>query len=258
MMPREIVGSQNTQEIIMKYSLSLSIAMVMVLGLSSFIFAQANTVDLSGTWAFTIQTEAGTGSPTVTLKQDGDKLSGRYSSQVLGEADLTGSVKGKDLTFTFTANMQGTSLQVTCTGTVEDKDTLKGKIDFGSMAQGNWTAKRSSAGGPTPPEGGVPKVGKLDITGTWLFQVETSMGTGNPTMTLKQEGEKLTGRYKGILGEADLDGTLKGTAIAFSFKISAEGTEAMITYTGTVENDAMKGTVRFAGMGEGTFTAKRQ
>jgi hypothetical protein len=126
----------------MEKSLRVVAAMVVVLGLSSLVSAQGNKVDVSGTWAFTVQTDAGTGSPTVTLKQDGEKLTGHYSSPTLGEADLTGSVKGKDLKFTFTANMLGTSLEVTYTGTIEDKDTLKGSLDLGGLAQGTFTAKR--------------------------------------------------------------------------------------------------------------------
>ena len=45
-------------------------------------------VDVSGKWLFNVTTDAGTGTPTVTLKQTGDSLSGHYSSQTLGEADL--------------------------------------------------------------------------------------------------------------------------------------------------------------------------
>jgi len=84
----------------------------------------------------------GTGTPTVTLKQDGEKLTGHYSSQTLGEADLTGSVKGTDIKFSFSADLQGTSLVVTYTGTVESKDSLKGTVDLGGIAQGTFTAKR--------------------------------------------------------------------------------------------------------------------
>jgi hypothetical protein len=126
----------------MVMSLKMVAALAMVIGLSSPLSAQADKIDLSGKWAFTVQTDAGTGSPTVTLKQDGEKLTGHYSSPTLGEADLTGSVKGKDLKFSFTANVQGTSLEVTYTGTIEDKDTLKGTLDLGGLAQGTFTAKR--------------------------------------------------------------------------------------------------------------------
>ena len=98
--------------------------------------------DLTGKWLFNVQTDAGTGTPTVTLKQDGEKLTGHYSSQTLGEADLTGSVKGQDIKFSFNADVQGNALVVTYTGTIESKDALKGSVDLGGLAQGTFTAKR--------------------------------------------------------------------------------------------------------------------
>jgi len=106
------------------------------------IVSAQNKVDVSGTWTFSVQTDAGTGTPTVTLKQDGDKLTGHYSSATLGEADLTGTIKDKELKFSFSADAQGTSLTVTYAGTVEDKDSLKGTVDLGGLASGTFTAKR--------------------------------------------------------------------------------------------------------------------
>ena len=100
---------------------------------------------------------------------------------------------------------------------------------------------------------------KVDVTGKWAFNVETAAGSGTPTITFKQDGEKLTGKYAGQLGEADLTGTVKGQDIAFTFKVDAQGTMLTFTYTGTIESkDAMKGKVEIVGLGEGTFTAKRQ
>ncbi len=100
--------------------------------------AQAAKVDLTGKWLFTVTTDAGTGEPTVTLKQDGEKLTGDYSSQVLGDAALTGSVKGQQISFAFTTN----GIEVKYTGTVENKDALKGTVDLGGLASGTFTAKR--------------------------------------------------------------------------------------------------------------------
>ena len=100
---------------------------------------------------------------------------------------------------------------------------------------------------------------KVDVTGKWAFNVETSAGSGTPSITLKQEGEKLSGRYSGQLGEADLTGTVKGPEIAFTFTVDAQGNMINCGYTGTIENkDALKGKVELVGLGEGTFTAKRQ
>ena len=103
---------------------------------------QAAKIDVTGKWTFTVETSAGSGTPTVTLKQDGNKLTGHYSSANLGEADLTGSVDGRDIEFSFPAEAQGVSFQVTYTGTIEDKDSMKGKVDLGGQAHGTFTAKR--------------------------------------------------------------------------------------------------------------------
>jgi len=99
-------------------------------------------IDLTGKWTFNVQTDAGSGTPTVTFKQDGEKLTGHYSSQTFGEQDFTGSIKGADFKFTFSADVQGTSLTVTYTGTAENKDSLKGSVDLGGLGQGTFTAKR--------------------------------------------------------------------------------------------------------------------
>ena len=107
------------------------------------LLAQAAKVDLSGAWAFETMTEAGPGTPAVTLKQDGEKLTGHYSSATLGDADLTGNVKGNEFTFSFNANLQGQSVPVTYKGTVESATALKGTLDVaGGVATGTFTAKK--------------------------------------------------------------------------------------------------------------------
>ena len=109
---------------------------------SSALGAQASAkVDVTGTWAFTVETSAGSGTPTFAFKQDGEKLGGHYSGQ-LGEAELTGSVKGNAITFTFKGDAQGTTIDVTYTGTVESKESMKGKVDLAGLAEGTFTGKR--------------------------------------------------------------------------------------------------------------------
>jgi len=98
-----------------------------------------------------------------------------------------------------------------------------------------------------------------NLTGKWLFSVETSAGGGTPTITLKQDGDKLTGHYTGQLGESDLTGTVKGQDVTFTFAVEVQGTRLVCTYAGSVENkDSLKGTVKIAPLGDGTFTARRE
>jgi hypothetical protein len=102
----------------------------------------AKAVDVTGKWLFTVTTDGGSGTPTVTLKQQGDSLTGHYSSQVFGEADFKGAVKDAKINFSIKAEVQGTSLVVTYSGTVESNDAMKGTVDLGGMGTGTFTAKR--------------------------------------------------------------------------------------------------------------------
>jgi hypothetical protein len=92
-----------------------------------------------------------------------------------------------------------------------------------------------------------------DLTGKWAFEVVTENGTGNPMVTLKQEGEKLTGTYESQRGGArPLEGTVKGDKVTFTVKSGVD-----LNFTGTVIGDTMTGTADFSGQGTATFTAKR-
>ena len=104
---------------------------------------QAST-NVTGKWIFTVETSAGAGMPTVTLKQEGEKLTGHYSSQNFGEVDLTGTVKGTAINFMFGADVQGTHLDVTYSGTIEGNDSMKGKVNLGGLGEGTFTARRQS------------------------------------------------------------------------------------------------------------------
>ena len=105
--------------------------------------AQApSKIDVTGTWAFEVQTEAGTGTPQVTFKQDGEKLTGVYSSQLLGELELAGSVKGQAIQFTLAASVQGNAIEVVFSGTVDDSASMKGKVTFTGFGEGTFTGKR--------------------------------------------------------------------------------------------------------------------
>jgi len=93
-----------------------------------------------------------------------------------------------------------------------------------------------------------------DVSGNWQFAVETPAGSGSPSFTLKQEGEKLTGTYSGLFGELPVKGTVREGKIS----IEIDTSQGKIVYEGTVESEsAMKGTVKLADV-EGTFTGKKK
>jgi len=209
--------------------------------------------DPSGTWDLTIETPQGSRTGTAVLKADGDNISGSMKRQQ-GDIPLTGTLKGNDITLVYSIKFQDQDLKITLTGKV-DKDSMKGDADFGGFAQGTWSAKRHQEGsGPATS----PSSGPSNVSGSWAFEVQTEQGSGSPSFTFKQDGEKLTGTYKGAFGEGPVEGTVKGNAINFNVKVNAQGQDVVISYTGTIESGSMKGSVKLGDLGTGTWTAKRQ
>jgi hypothetical protein len=96
-------------------------------------------------------------------------------------------------------------------------------------------------------------VAMADVTGTWNMTVETQAGSGNPVFTLKQEGEKVTGNYKGQLGEAPVTGTIKGNELTLTYKLEAQGQAIEVKYVGTVTGNDVAGKMSLGELGEGTF-----
>lgn len=100
-----------------------------------------------------------------------------------------------------------------------------------------------------------------DVSGTWQLTVETSQGTGNPTVVFEQKGDQLTGTFNSqILGQVKLTGTVKGNAIEFGFDGEAGGQSIKVSYKGTIENPtAMKGTAVYAGFDDkATWSATKK
>jgi hypothetical protein len=110
--------------------------------------------------------------------------------------------------------------------------------------------------------GGAGQDKPADVAGAWAITVEIAGNTGNPTVTLKQDGGTLTGTYSSqVFGEQKVAGTIKGHAITFEFTASLEGNAVKVTYSGTVDKavaTTMTGKVSLGDLGEGTFTAKKQ
>lgn len=93
-----------------------------------------------------------------------------------------------------------------------------------------------------------------DLTGSWACTVETDMGSGNPTFTLKQEGSKITGKYEGTLGTADVVGKISGNEFEYSFAFD----QGSVVYKGGVAGNKIKGDVDLAGQAKGKFSCEKK
>src|SRR2546421_199602 len=83
--------------------------------------------DISGKWTFNVETAAGSGTPTFVFKQAGEKLTGTYNG-TFGSAELTGTVKGSDVEFTFEANVGDQKGKVVYKGKVDAPGKMKGSV----------------------------------------------------------------------------------------------------------------------------------
>jgi hypothetical protein len=213
--------------------------------------------DVIGTWNVTVTTPQAAIPSQLKLKKDSDKIVGTISSQ-MGESSVEAAVKGKDLSVWFNFQGQNGPMAIELDGTVEG-DSIKGSMLIGGQVGGEWVATRSKDSKDLAKDGKDPAPSP-SLTGTYNVTVELPNMTANPTVVLKQEGEKLTGEYVSAqYGKFPLAGTIKGADVSFSFAMNVEGNGLNVTYTGAVDKDgAIKGSVAYGDMMSGTFTAAKK
>ena len=103
-------------------------------------------VKVDGTWTWTYKTREGQDATAkLKLKQDGDKVTGTYIARA-GQEDAVehGQLKGDELTFDVTRDVNGQKMKFEYKGKVEG-DTITGKITFGRdrPLPHDWEAKRA-------------------------------------------------------------------------------------------------------------------
>ena len=91
--------------------------------------------NISGTWKAVVELDVDSGEPTFVFKQEGERITDTYTG-TFGGADLTGTVTGDTIEFSFDAPMAGTASH---TGTISG-DTRKGACDYGPLGGGTWEA----------------------------------------------------------------------------------------------------------------------
>jgi hypothetical protein len=238
--------------------------LALIASLAAPVAAQTNSttstsaVDVTGTWDATVTTAQGQAIPSqIKLKKDGDKFAGTIASE-MGEMPIQAEVKGKALTISFNFQGQNGPMAIELAGTV-DGDTVKGTMAIGGQPGGEFVATRAKDANAKEPAKAQPAAAKTDLTGAWSLSLVLEAITATPSLTLKQEGEKLTGEYVSQnYGKFPVTGTVKGNDVVFSVPMNIEGNAITAAYTGTLQPDGtLKGSVDLGQMG-GTFTASRK
>lgn len=122
------------------WALVLGLLAVPVLG------GAATAADATGTWSWTIQRGDNTIEQTLTLKQDGEKLTGTISGRQGNEIEIEdGKVEDGTISFKVTREFNGNTIVMTYKGELSE-DTIKGETTFernGEERTREWEAKRS-------------------------------------------------------------------------------------------------------------------
>src|SRR5579862_5668190 len=113
-----------------------------------------------------------------------------------------------------------------------------------------------------------------NVAGTWEITMAPPAGGGGggggqgggqgggggtpPTITLKQDGAKVTGTMSGRMGDTPIDGSVSGNTLTFTVtRTGRDGNAMTLTYTATVTGDTMTGKMT-GGRGDRDFTAKKK
>lgn len=112
-------------------------AMLLLVLISAAAFAH----DVTGKWTFQVETDAGSGSPTFVFKQAGEKLTGTYTG-LFGTAELTGTVKGDEIEFSFEAGTADQKAKIVYKGKIESATKMNGSMEIPGMGSGTWTGAK--------------------------------------------------------------------------------------------------------------------
>jgi enterochelin esterase-like enzyme len=110
------------------------------------------SADISGTWKTEFDSQIGRQKYTYTLKQEGDKLTGKANSEVNDQKRETqlseGKVNGDKVSFVEMLNFNGNDIRISYSGVVVNNE-LKLTREVGTFAKEEIVAKRDGA----PPAG---------------------------------------------------------------------------------------------------------
>ena len=186
----------------------------------------------AGVWKWSLTEQ--TGETVLTLKQEGEKLTGSYTNQ-FGKADITdGSLKAGDISFKVKRDFNGQAFVIKYSGKLSgDKITGKAEFDIeGETRALDWNAKRDSAKAAA-------------ASGNW--NTALILGDGNRiegTLKLKQDGNKLTGATVRNENETQIqDGKITGDEITFTVIRERDGRKVTAKYKGKITGDTVKGKV---------------
>lgn len=184
---------------------------------------------------------------SLELKSEGTKVTG-HAQHGDRKIDITeGKFENGTLTLVFD------SKDHTFVGKV-DGDTIKGEAGDGAQKIPLELKKVTPAAAAAPATPAAPAAGAFNLTGQWDAVADAN---GQPfpfLLTLKVDGETVTGGSSSQLGEATLKGTWKDGKLV----IQVDGQNGTINMSATVIDGKLSGEYDYSGQLQGKWVAIRK
>ena len=99
----------------------------------------------------------------------------------------------------------------------------------------------------------------MAVDGTYNIELETPMGNRPGTLTLKADGDSLSGSFDGGMGGAQSfsGGTVSGDDVAWKISVSGQMGQMELAFKGKVTGDEISGQVQLGSYGSANFKGKR-
>jgi len=103
----------------------------------------------------------------------------------------------------------------------------------------------------------APAAPAADVSGTWAIHLRFTRGESRHSMTLKQDGARVSGTYRSQYGWGQIEGRIDGTQVNLRVSLPYEASGTSYHYVGTVEGDTLSGTMPMGRMWQAEWTARR-
>lgn len=232
----------------MKYKTNRTGLLIITFLLGSMVaFAQGTPADLSGTYEGMVKRPGASTEEKVSieLKSEGGKITGRAIHGPKTVDVTEAKLENDTLTLSFDKDHKFVAKVV--------GDKLVGEVINGAQKMPLELKKvtPAAATAATP----APAIGSINLTGSWEAVADAN---GQPfpfLLTLKVEGETVTGNSSSQLGEATIkSGTWKEGKLVFEL----EGQNGVISMSATVIDGKLSGEFDFSGQLQGKWVAVKK
>jgi hypothetical protein len=98
----------------------------------------------------------------------------------------------------------------------------------------------------------------MAIDGTYDVQVDTPMGAQPAKLTLKTEGDSLSGSVESQIGSSEFSGgTVNGDEVTWQMKVNSPMGELDLEYMARITGDDISGEIKAGNFGSSPFNGKR-